>query len=123
MLLAACLPLALASAQTGDTPDPGGNGTPGVESGTCWKNSSGNLVSVELSGGVHGNYKVKLTEGKKSGTGTGRPDFDGGISKSSEIDVGKETYKAKNGKMKWKNPKGHWITMTKVKCPDEADMQ
>ncbi len=78
---------------------------------------------MDLSGGVHGSYKVKVTEGNKSGTCNGDPDFDGGISDSSDIKVGNEEYKAEHGKMKWKNSKGDWITMTKVKCPDGADAQ
>lgn len=64
-----------------------------------------------------------MTEGKKSGSGDGTPDPDGGVSDSANIKVGKENYMVENGKMKWKNPAGQWITMTKVKCPDEADMQ
>ncbi len=111
----------IAAAQQSDTPDPGPNGKPGVENGTCWKNSSGNQVSVKLSGGIHSVKKVTLTEGKKSGSGKGTPDPDGGVSDSSDIKVGKETYKAENGKMKWKNPAGKWITLTKIKCKDKAD--
>jgi hypothetical protein len=121
-ILVACLSLAfVAAAQQSDSPDPGPNGKPGVENGTCWKNSSGNQVSVKLSGGIHSVKKVTVTEGKKSGSGDGTPDPDGGVTKSETIKVGKETYKVHGGKMKWKNPAGKWITMTKIKCPDEAD--
>ena len=121
LAIAACASiLFLASAQSQDTPDPGPNGKPGVEDGTCWKNSSGNKISVGLSKAVHGVKKVTVTEGTKSGSGEGTPDPDGGVSDSADIKVGKETYKAKHGKMKWKNPAGKWITMTKVKCKKKA---
>lgn len=122
LAIAACASiLLLASAQSQDTPEPAPNGQPGVESGTCWKNSSGNQVSVKLSGGIHSIKKVTVTEGAKSGSGDGTPDPDGGVSNSETIKVGKETYRVKGGKMKWKNPAGKWITMTKVKCPDRLD--
>ena len=121
-ILVACLSLAfVAAAQQSDSPDPGPNGKPGVEDGTCWKNSSGNQVTVKVKGTVHGTQNVTVTEGGSSGKGTGTPDPDGGCADSSEISVGSETYKAKHGKMKWKNPAGKWITMTKVKCKKEAD--
>ena len=120
ILLAACLPLAL-TAHAQDAPDPGPNGKPGVESGSCWKNSSGNKITVALSGGIHSVKKVTVTEGKKSGSGDGTPDPDGGVSDSANIHVGKERYKAKGGKMKWKNPAGKWITMTEVECPKDLD--
>ena len=122
VILVACLSFAfIATAQQPDTPSPAPDGKPGVENGTCWKNSSGNLVSVKLGGGVHGDYRVTLTEDGKTGKGWGKPDFDGGIVKTnSTIDVGEETYRAKDGGMEWENDAGKWIKLTKVECKKEA---
>lgn len=100
-------------------------GTPGVEDGTCWKtnNKTGHRISVKVKGSMHSHVDVTVTEGDQSGTGKGDPDKDGGCELSGEIKVGKETYKVEGGRMKWLNPAGNWVTMTKVKCKKDSDTQ
>lgn len=60
--------------------------------------------------------KVTVTEGTETGDGIGDTNIDGGVSDSENIHVGDETYKVNNGKMKWENPNGDWITMQKITC-------
>jgi len=117
VLAACCLTLAGQATQS----DTGAAGTPGVEDGTCWKNSSGNEIDVEVRGTIHGDQKVTVNEGDESGEGTGTPDPDGGCADSSTITVGDEKYRVKDGDMEWENPNGDWIEMTEVKCDDEDD--
>ncbi len=93
-------------------------GTPGVEDGSCWKNNSGNEISVNVRGTVHGDQEITVSEGAHSGTGTGTPDPDGGCDESSAISVDSERYRVDDGGMQWKNPTGSWIDMSKTKCED-----
>ncbi len=95
------------------------SGTTGVRSDTCWTNSSGNEIEVDIVGTIHGDQKVTVTEGDESGTGTGTPADDDGCLESSDIAVGDELYRAENGGMQWENPTGDWIDMTEVDCDDE----
>jgi hypothetical protein len=98
-------------------------GTPGVEDGTCWKNSSGNEIEVGVRGTIHGDQEITVTEGDESGTGTGTPDPDGGCAESSTISVDGEKYRVKNGGMQWENDNGDWINMSETKCDDEDDKE
>lgn len=93
-------------------------GTPGVEDGTCWKNSSGNEVTVSVAGTTSGGQDVTFTEGSNSGTAVGTPDPDGGCADSSSVSVGSESYRVKDGKVQWKNDSGTWINMYETECDD-----
>tara|TARA_R110000822_G_scaffold120633_4_gene254153 strand:- start:950 stop:1387 length:438 start_codon:yes stop_codon:yes gene_type:complete len=122
-LLAAALGLLFLPSLSFAEDDAGAAGTPGVEDGTCWKNSSGNEIEVGVRGTLHGDQEITVTEGTDSGTGTGTPDPDGGCAESSSISVGSECYRVDNGGMEWKNPAGKWINMTKVKCDDDESAE
>lgn len=107
------------------SPSQGGTsatGTPGVQDDTCWKTSgsSGHEVEVDVSGGIHGDYKLKVTEGDHSGSATATPDPDGGVSDSGDVDVDGESYRAKDGKMQWDGPNG-WVDISKTTCDDPPD--
>lgn len=115
-LAAALCLLISAQASQSVSPENVSNGVPGVEDGSCWKNSN-HEIEVEVRGTIHGDQEVTVTEGSEEGTGTGTPDPDGGCAESSSISVGDETYRVHNGKMQWKNESGDWINMTKTNCP------
>ena len=102
--------------------DPGGapNGSSGVENDTCWKNNSGNEVHVSVTGTVHSDQNIVVTEGDNSGNGKGTPDPDGGCAESSAMTVGSEEYQIKGSVMKWKNGSGDWIEMKERKCKEDG---
>ena len=98
------------------------NGVPGVEDGTCWKNTVGNNVSVKVRGTVMGDQEITITEGNNSGRGRGNPDPDGGCAETQNpISVGNEKYRIHNGKVQHKNDSGQWVNMSKTKCSSDEE--
>lgn len=90
----------------------------GVENDTCWKRPP---VRVEVRGTVFGDQEVTVTgEDGTTGTGVGTPDPKGGCADSSEITVGSERYRVKNGRMQHRAANGKWSNMTKVRCDDSV---
>lgn len=93
-------------------------GTPGVEDGSCWHDSSGHSVSIKVRGTLHGDQKVTFTSGTDSGDSTGTPDPDGGCADAASTKVGSDSYRIKDGDVQRKNDAGHWLDLSKTTCPE-----
>jgi hypothetical protein len=105
-------------------------GTPGVENGDCFSDSSGHSSEVAVKGMMTGNQKVTVTEttttSNPDGTTTtttetgsteeGTPDPEGGCADSGQMKVGDSWYRVKNGKLQRENDNEDWINQSEGTC-------
>ncbi len=102
-----------------------------VDDDSCWSDSAGREVTVEVDGLMFGNQRITVTETVTAPDGTettntgstdeGTPNPNGGCEDSDEIKVGDETYKVENGKLKRKNDQGDFVALTEDQCSTSAD--